>query len=502
MKNIKYLVFSLVILFASCGQTDQQASNETEVTVASTSNDKGEPLGGKPAPGSKPSVADLDYQVKYQRAFEAVIWSMPAISIYGFHRASELIGAGPNVILAYSEPAKPNSELLTANNQVPYILSQTDLRKGPVVLEVPAASETASLYGQVVDHWQITIAGVGPSGVDQGKGGKILLTPPGYDEPVSDEYIEIKSPSYRVAFAFRSVPGPNSSTAQAYEYAQTLKMYYYSELPNPKPTQFIDPSNKRLSTLPHYDERWFEELYEIVSVEEVMPRDKVMMGMLASLGIQKGKPYNPDEKTKKAMKQGVVDAYFFLQQRSLHPKDPSRIWWSDKHWYNGLYSDENLEFSYEYEDRIDLDGRAERYFSGTYYPKKIGPKPATQYLFALADENGEELQANKTYSFTMPAEVPVEQFWSLVIYDLEVFAFIYNPLERAGLSSFDLLNMQKNSDGSVTLYFGPQPPDGLESNWIPTEGKRPLPVVRFYGGTEEFWDKSWKMPDVELYKSK
>jgi len=457
-----------------------------------------EPLGGKPPAGSKPSLDDLDYQVKYQRAFEAVLWSMPAIGIYGFQRASAQLGAGSNVILALSGPARPNFEVLTGNNQVPYILSQTDLRKGPVVLEIPAASEKVSLYGQIVDHWQITIADVGPSGVDQGKGGKILLTPPGYTEPVSDDYIKIKSPSYRLAFAFRSVPGPEATTAQAHEYAQTLKMYYLSELPNPKPTKFIDPSNERYSTLPFYDERWFEELYAIVSVEEGLPRDKVMMGMLTSLGIQKGKPYNPDAATKQAMRQAAIDAYFYMQQRSLHPNDPSRIWWPDKHWYNGLYSDEHLEFSYEYADRIALDDRADRYFSGTYYPKKIGLQPATQYLFALADENGDELQAGKTYSFTMPAEVPVKQFWSLIVYDVETWAFIYNPFERAGLSSFDLPTMQKNSDGSVTLYFGPQPLDGLENNWIPTEGNRPLPVARFYGGTEEFWGKSWEMPDLKL----
>lgn len=185
-------------------------------------------------------------------------------------------------------------------------------------------------------------------------------------------------------------------------------------------------------------------------------------------------------------------------QRFLHPADPSKLWWPDKHWYDGIFTDANREFSYEYADRIDLDNRADRYYIGTYFPKKIGPKPATQYLFPLADKNGDELQAGKTYSLTMPAEVPVEQFWSLIIYDLEAFAFIYNPIERAGLSSFDLPNMQKNSDGSVTIYFGPESPEGLENNWIPTAGKRPAPTVRFYGGTEEFWNKSWEMPDVEL----
>ena len=36
-----------------------------------------DPIGGKPPVGSKVSVKDLDYQVKYQRAFEAVVWSVP-----------------------------------------------------------------------------------------------------------------------------------------------------------------------------------------------------------------------------------------------------------------------------------------------------------------------------------------------------------------------------------------------------------------------------------------
>ena len=457
-----------------------------------------DPLGGKPPAGAKPSVTDLDYQVKYQRAFEAVLWSMGAIGIYGFHRAAELLGAGSNVIFAASGPAKPNCEALTGNNQVPYISSQTDLRQGPVVLEVPAASGIASLYGQIVDHWQITIADVGPSGVDEGKGGKVLVTPPGYAEQVPAGYIQVQSPSYRVAFAFRCVPGPGSTMAQAYEYTHTLKMYYLSELPDPKPTQFVDSTKVRFSTLPFYDERWFEELYAIVSVEEVFARDKVMMGMLASLGIQKGKPYNPDAKTKQAMRQAVIDAYYYMQQRLLHPDDPARIWWPDKHWYDVLFHDENDEFVYEYADRIDLDNRADRYFSGTFFPQKIGPKPAVQYLYAVADKNGDALQGGKTYALTMPAKVPVKQFWSLVIYDLETCAFIYNPLERAGLSSFNLPTMQKNNDGSVTLYFGPQPPQGLENNWIPTEGKRPFPVVRFYGPTDEYRDKSWEMPDVEL----
>ena len=61
-----------------------------------------DPVGGKPPAGAEPSAPDLEYQVKYQRAFEAVLWSMPAVSIYGFHLAAAELGAGVNVILAWS----------------------------------------------------------------------------------------------------------------------------------------------------------------------------------------------------------------------------------------------------------------------------------------------------------------------------------------------------------------------------------------------------------------
>ena len=96
--------------------------------------------------------------------------------------------------------------------------------------------------------------------------------------------------------------------------------------------------------------------------------------------------------------------------------------------------------------------------------------------------------------------MPVSQFWSLTIYDMATWAFIYSPLERPGLSSREVSKMKENADGSVDLYFGPVAPDGLESNWIPTQGKLPYPCLRLYGPQDAFWDKTFKLPDIELVK--
>jgi hypothetical protein len=60
-----------------------------------------EPRGGQLSPGSKQSVSDLEAQVAYQRAFEAVIWAMPAASVYGLRKGSlEVPGMADNVILS------------------------------------------------------------------------------------------------------------------------------------------------------------------------------------------------------------------------------------------------------------------------------------------------------------------------------------------------------------------------------------------------------------------
>lgn len=186
----------------------------------------GETESGLPPAGSVSSVEDFEYQIKYQRAFEAVLWNMPAVAIYSFRRAAfDNLGLKDNDIIAYAKPATPHLEAITANSTTPYITAFTDLQHGPTVLEVPAAGPDGSLYGQIVDAWQFTIADVGPAGLDQGKGGKFLLTPPGYSEPIPAGYLHVPSPNYRVAFAFRSVPAPGKSTNDAYHYSKRLRMY-------------------------------------------------------------------------------------------------------------------------------------------------------------------------------------------------------------------------------------------------------------------------------------
>ena len=484
---------ALLGLQGTGGKAQAQALRST----GPLSNSDFEPLGGQPPQGAQPSIEDFDYQVKYQRAFEAALWAMPALAIYRFRAAAlEDLGLRDNDIIAYSGVATAKLEATTANASTPYITAFTDLQNGPTVLEVPPAGEDGSLYGQVVDAWQYTIADVGPSGLDKGKGGKYIFTPPGYVGEIPEGYLHVPSPNYRVAFAFRSVRGPGMTEADAYAYAKRLRMYSLSQDGNPPEQVFYDPIDTRYPTMPLWGLAHFENLHAIMTVEPVKPEDKQIMGMLATLGIRHGEPFAPDDVAKRAMTQASYDVWFYMQNwYDNFPKD--KLYWPDRHYASLLQADDNKTFTWTYDDRVDTIERAAEYFWCTYMPQVLSDNPATQYMMAMADSSGAALEAGATYRLDVPADMPVDQFWALTVYDRATMGFIYTSEDRTTLSSYDLSTMEQNPDGGVSIWVGPKAPEGKETNWIPTSGKRPLPAMRLYGPTEAFNNRSFKLPDFE-----
>ena len=400
-------------------------------------------------------AAEGAFQVYYPAL--SVERSQPCGKDFGLSEKFQISVEIKLTILKTSGPLKTIQEAITGNQVTPYIGAVTDLRKGPVVLEVPAATEKGVLYGQVVGAWQSTIAGVGPVGEDKGAGGKYLFLPPGYKDSAPAGYFPIQSSTYRIVFAFRSVALGGATAADAYAYGKKLEMYPLSEAENPTPTRFVDGNPLPLYTLPFYDIRALQDIHDIISVEPVRPQDKVMMGMLASIGIERGKPFSPSPKLKAAMEKGVVDAYYYMQE--LDTKlFASNLYWPDRQWSFVMVPDAKHSFDFVSDDAVEIDNRAAAWFFFTFYPKVLNEDAGTIYLAPIADSSGEPLKAGKTYKLTVPKDMPAKQFWSLTLYDRATWAFVKNPLDRAGLGSFNMDKMKKNADGTVDLYFGPKAP--------------------------------------------
>jgi hypothetical protein len=196
------------------------------------------------------------------------------------------------------------------------------------------------------------------------------------------------------------------------------------------------------------------------------------------------------------MEKGVADAYYYMQKMDTK-LFASNLYWPERHWSFSMVPDDKRGFGFVTDEALEIDKRAAAWFFFTFYPKVLTEDAGAVYLAPITDSAGQPLQAGKSYKLKVPKEIPAKQFWSLTVYERATWAFIQNPLDRASLGSFNKDTMKMNADGSVDLYVGPNAPAGLESNWIPTMSKEPYIWLRLYGPEEAFWNKTFKMPDIE-----
>ena len=219
-----------------------------------------------------------------------------------------------------------------------------------------------------------------------------------------------------------------------------------------------------------------------------------MGGMLASIGIEKGQPFAPNAKVKAALEKAARDGYDFLEYMFETPGYSMVPYWPDRQWMI-LKEPSDEGFVFDEGDILLLDQRGGLFHWVTFIPRRLGK--ATQYVVLLKDADGTFLSGKSNYRFRVQAKVPARDFWSVIAYSKETKAFIYSDAEIVGLSSYDRDDMTLNDDGSVDIYFGETAPEGLESNWIPTAGEDFFLLFRFYGPEEAFFNKSFKLNELE-----
>jgi hypothetical protein len=126
----------------------------------------------------------------------------------------------------------------------------------------------------------------------------------------------------------------------------------------------------------------------------------------------------------------------------------------------------------------------------------------SQYLGAFVDSKGEYFDGAKTYKVRLPKDIPAEKFWSLTLYDNQSRSMLDTPQRypRAGSQSYPTPAAVADSDGSITVYFGPSKPVGVrDSNWIQTvPGKGWNTLLRLYSPLEPFFTKTWRPSEIEL----
>jgi hypothetical protein len=452
--------------------------------------------------GKKKSGKDLGRRVIKRRAFQAVIWGMPAVN-YDLMRQQMLTRAKARVNQAvyWGRPLDSKNQTLTPNPDALYFMVFYSTKDGPIVLDLPPGDENGSFNANIVTTWQMPLEDAGLLGYDKGAGGKYLVLPPGHAGPKPEGYIPLEADTFGGYALIRSNLKSHSDAdvAASIAYGKQIRVYPLAHAESPAPTVFADAKDVLFDSTIRYDASFFENLNRIVQEEPWLERDRAMIDPLKSLGIEKGKPFKPNAAMKKLFAAAARDAQAWLEAKydaGFPPFFSARSRWTPPAPPELIKAQQNA-FSAPDEYPVDMRGVAYSYaYVGI---KRLGV--GQMYLISIRDKAGRPFDGGKTYRLTVPPNAPVEQYWSVTAYDRETHALI-RGMPRASRSS-QIPEMQKNDDGSIEIYFGPKAPKGLESNWVPTDRRRRFELMfRAYAPTSALFEKTWVLPDVERVKQK
>ncbi len=451
-------------------------------TTANRADSKGWPSG------------DLSDRMMQRRAVEAVIWGIPAVNYERMLQAAIDNGAKLNQVVYWSRPVNWKNQTLTPNPDTIYLNPFYDTSDGPVVVEIPPADKNHVIVGSFDVAWQNALADVGPAGADKGKGSKYLITPPGYKEKAPGGYIVLSSETYRGFVILRSnfKSRSNADIESAVEHGKRVKVYPLGG--NPDSTVFVDVYDRPFAATIPYDGRFFKLLNRFVQFEPWLTRDKAMIDILKTIGIEKGKPFRPDARTTSTLDSAVREAHEVIALK--YEKGFVPPFFKGTRWSVPIPPEtrDGLGNTFADPNQYGVDGRAVAYHMAYFSPKDLGG--GQFYLLTISDRVGKLLDGARRYRLTVPANPPVEQYWSVTAYDRQTHALIVG-MSRPSLASNDTA-VQKNSDGSTNIYFGPAAPAGREANWVPSDPKRPFELMfRFYGPKKELLEKTWALPDIE-----
>lgn len=432
-------------------------------------------------------------EMDYQRACQAYMWSTPIVSMTGWRlRQGEAHGVkGPTDFVVLNS-LKEKRGIVTGNLSTPYILQFTSLKDGPLVVEYPAGMTA----GGFIDLWQRPVADTGLTGPDQGQGGTYVVVGPDDDPKAYQKpgVFVFQSATNVMLFGARVIdPDP----AYYARFKSSLKMGRHGA---PLATcPFIENVDVEWSaTAPRGLEYW-EVLWEAIQDEPVRAVDKAWMAMLLPLGIEKGKPFQPDARQQSILLKGVAMGELMARNLQVNPRF-AEPYWKNTGWYKCF----DFTIPQETETRVELDERTTWFYEAVTSSKgMVNPEvgKGQVYMTTKRDAKGNLLRADKTYRLHVPKDVPVAQFWALTLYSENT----RRPYDNGGTEtrSVDLgskmKDLKRNADGSVDLFIGAKAPAGFESNFMKTVGEDGWFVYfRLYAPLQAFFDKTFSLGDFEM----
>jgi len=277
---------------------------------------------------------------------------------------------------------------------------------------------------------------------------------------------------------------------------EQTRIYPLGKKAEAKSMRFPNASGVPTNMLYPTDGKAFDMIDRYIQHEYADPQDAEMRGQLAAIGIIKGKPFQPDEHLRTLLDKGAktADRINHTLLYAPLPIAPNALWYSDRHWVNVFPG--NATFTADTFNYVD----PRTCFFTVAYSTSPGMAAnmvnvGAKYPVTFVDADAHFLEGANSYELNLPKGIPAHLFWSVTVYD---------PVTGSGLDNgqpFPSINtMDKpavNPDGSIDIYFEPNAL-GEGKNWLRTlPGQGFFVIVRIYGPTQAFFDKSWRPSDIQ-----
>ena len=452
--------------------------------------------GGYPTEETSQKVYD---ELDLQRATQLYLDMYPALSMRGMMIGTvrDYGAKNSSYISVTADRLDSNAMWLTGNTESIYAMIVFDLKvDGPTVFEAPEG-----LMGPVDDANFLFAFDIGPTGMDKGKGGKYLILPPGYKGDVPEGYFVFKSPTYRLFSFVRANAAVVGTGEKAMEFFRKNCSVYPLNT-GPRKNTFTNVSGVPINTLVPEDATAFQWMHDIINYEPAEAFGKEKLGRLASIGIIKGKPFNPDARMKKIMEQAAKEGVAMSRVIAFNSRVENAKVYPGQEWESPYITNNSTFYQ---DDYINLEARTTFHFTADgitpamamEMPEGLGSRYQTTYK----DKDGNFFDGNKTYKLNVPPKVPVKLFWSVTVYEPYTRAVVQTQ-PYPSISSQQTPAPVVNKDGSIDIYFSVKQPEGVaKQNWvevIPNQGF--FVYMRYYGPLNAFNNKTWVPNNVELVK--